>query len=52
MKDKKLKTIEIILVIAIILFFIMVGVLYKNLAVLSDSMSTTTTEVTTEIAGE
>lgn len=53
MEKRNTKVAEILLVVFFIIFIILVSITYKNLAVLSEGMSTVpAVEVTTEIVGE
>lgn len=53
MRKSNIKTAEILLIVVLVIFIILVGVTYKNLAILSEGMSTApAVETTTEIVGE
>lgn len=51
MKNKNVKAVEWILIIAIILFIVFAAVTYRNLGLLSEGMSNSAAETTT-VAGE
>lgn len=53
MKKRNTKVAEIMLIVAFIIFIILVSITYKNLAILSEGMSTAPdVELTTEIVEE